>query len=60
MLNRTAIEMASRSIDLINKKINKSARAGHLFFLISKRTNLHAFLSFFAFVLQDYNTILCD
>ena len=54
------MEMASRSIDLINKKINKFARAGHFFFLINKRTNLHAFLSFFAFVLQDYNTILCD
>ena len=36
--------MASRSIDLISKK-KQIARAAH-FFLISKRTNLHAFLSF--------------
>ena len=51
--------MASRSIDLISKK--KIARAAH-FFSHDKGKNKFAraarFLSFFAFVLHNYNDVL--
>ena len=52
------MKMASRSIDLISKKTN--CMCSTLFFLISKKTNLHVahFLSLFAIVLQIYNAVL--
>ena len=61
MLNGDGNEMASRSVHLISKKIQTILQ--HTFFLISKKTNLHlkhAFLSFFAVVLHDYNPVLYD
>ena len=55
------MKMASRSIHLISKQ-TKIARAAQSFFLSRKKPNLHlhAFLSFFAVVLQDYNVVLYD
>ena len=53
--------MASRSTDLISKKTNCTCST--LFFLISKKTNLHvqhSLLSCFVVVLHDYNAVLYD
>ena len=48
---------------MLNGTAKQIAPAAHFFFLISKKTNLHvqhAFLSFFAVVLHDYNAVLYD
>ena len=52
MLNGRAMNMASRSIDLISKKINKKqiARAEHFFFLISKKEQICTCSTLFVFV----------
>ena len=52
MVNGTAMNMASRSIDLISKKSKKKqiARAAHSFFLISKNEQICTCSTLFVFV----------
>ena len=53
------MKMASKSIDLFSKKNknkNKFARAR----ISNKNLHVHAFLSFFAVVLNDHNAVLYD
>ena len=62
MLNRNGNENGIK-INTSNWQTNKNCACSTIFFLISKKPNLHvqhAFLSFFAVVLQDYNAVLYD